>query len=288
VKNDLRSYVSIFKQEGTSRNERFPRVLNPENFPIDDRRLGDFVIYAQQYSKNILFVDIDGDTTDLTKSWEELFKDNLVLLSANIAKKDNKEIKKDYDFLYDQFHKEETIESFSRIVEYVFSRFQKIDQWYASSSNESVLNKELDMYIRSYLSKELQKLSQIILYINKLNKDTEKDFSINTELINKNDIWELSEKIKISLGSHVFEGKNDKDKLYSALLYTNKIFDTVFHVTSQIINLSRNFFIEAIYQQQNISPHIALYITFIKLFGYVQTDLNKIPGRLLNFYSVTY
>lgn len=282
MKKEFSSYVSIFNQEGTSRKERFGRSLNPENISLDDRQLEDFIIYAQQYSKNVLFVDTNLNNPDIAKTWEQFFKDDLVLLSANIAKKNINEIKADYDFLYDQFHREETLESFSRVVEFVFSRFTKIDQWYTSSSQESALNQDLDLYIRSYLAKEFQNLYHIVLYLNSTAKDPNQ--AIKTGLTNKNNIWDLTDKPEASKGAYAFEGKTEREKLYNALLIINKIFDTVFHATSQIITLSRSFFENEIYSQQNISPHIALYITFINLFGIIRKELNRVPAKILDFY----
>ncbi len=143
MEKDLRSYVNIFKQEGTSRNERNPESLNPKNISIDDRKLEDFIIYAREYSKNLLFIDTERQEIDFKKSWEEFFRDDSVLLSAYIATKDINEVKAAYDFLFDQFENEGTIDNFMRVVEHVFARFKNIDQWYASSSPESILNQDL-------------------------------------------------------------------------------------------------------------------------------------------------
>ncbi len=285
MKKEFSSYGSIFNQEGTSRKERFAPSLNPENLSLDDRQLEDFITYAQQYSKNVLFVDADENNFDTSKTWEQFFKDDLILLSANIAKKDINEIKEKYDLLYDNFQEVETFESFSRIADFVFSHFRKIDQWYASSSQESALNQDLNLYIKSYLIKELQKLYHIVLYTNSIAKDSNQP--VNTGLINPGNIWELEENPAASTGAYAFDGKTEKEKLYNALLIINKIFDTVFHATSQIITLSRNFFKVEIYRQQNISPHIALYITFVNLFGIIRKELNHIPGKILDYYYRT-
>lgn len=284
MKKDLRSYVNVFKQEGTARNERNPAPLNPGNIFIDDRKLEDFIIYAKEYSKNLLFIDTEGEAIDFKKTWEPFFRDDLVLLSAYIATKDINEIKASYDYLFDQFEDKSTLENFMRVVEHVFARFKYIDQWYATSSTESVLNQDLYLYIRSYLAKEFQKLKQIILYVTKLTRDEKKPLTFDTELINKDHVWDVSEKESVFLNDNMFTGASEKEKLYSALLYTNKIFDGVFHATSRLIGSSRDFFRDAIYKQQNLSPHITLLITFLQLFGVVRDELNKIPASMLNFY----
>jgi hypothetical protein len=284
VKKDLRSYVNVFKQEGTARNERNPAPLNPGNIFIDDRKLEDFIIYAKEYSKNLLFIDTEGEAIDFKKTWEPFFRDDSVLLSAYIATKDINEIKDSYDYLFDQFEQKSTLENFMRVVDHVFARFKYIDQWYATSSTESVLNQDLYLYIRSYLAKEFQKLKQIILYITKLTRDEKKPLTFDTELINKDHVWDISEKESVFLNDNMFTGASEKEKLYSALLYTNKIFDGVFHATSRLVGSSRDFFRDAIYKQQNLSPHITLLITFLQLFGVVRDELNKIPALMLNFY----
>lgn len=285
MKKEFSSYTSIFKQEGTSRKERFTGFLDPDAVTIDDRRLEDFIIYARHYAKNIRFFSTGQENESSIQTWEMFFKDNLLLLSANIAKKDISEIKADYDYLYNRFREEETFESFSRITEFVFARFIKIDEWYASSSAESSLYSNLNLYIKSYLAKEFQRLYNIVLYLNSINKD-EKQI-IKTGLFNIENIWELPEKPDPSKGSEAFNGKNERERLYNALLILNRIFDVVFHTTSQIIDLSRNFFEVEIYRQQNIAPHIALYITFVNLFGVIRNEFNRLPGRILEYYYRT-
>lgn len=280
LKSDLKTYSLIFKQEGTAQNERNPSALNPAAIAVDDRKLEDFIIYAQRYSKNLLFVSTE-DVVDVKQSWEPFFKDDAVLLTAHIAAKDINGVKDVYDFLVNSFQQKSSIENFSKVSDYVFSRFKKIDGWHASSASDTSLNEGLVLYIKSYLGKELRKLNEILAYICNLSK---KPFSLNQHLINKNNIWELTEKQTISLGEHFFTGNTDEEKLSNALLYLNRIFDAVFHVTSNIINSCKDYFNASVYRQQNHPPHIALFITFIKLYGFAQAELNKIPQKLLDYY----
>lgn len=71
--SSLKKIGDILKQEGTSRYDRYLPALDPASIQLDDRKLQDFVTYAQRYSKNLLFIDADSIDIDLKDSWEYFF-----------------------------------------------------------------------------------------------------------------------------------------------------------------------------------------------------------------------
>lgn len=278
------SYVHIFKQEGTSRSERYPDTLDPGNIAVDSRRLEDFIIYAQRYTRNILFTATGNNPASSIQTWDAFFKDNSVLLAAYIATVDIDEVRKNYQDLSDQFRNESTRQRFSSILDFVLSRFKKIDQWYASSRTSSAVNEDIYLYIRSLLVREWAKLQSIIAYFNTLSEAENQLTALNTTLINQNGVWNLPNVQNALLPDTVFSGSSESKRLDNALLFVNKIFETVFHVTTKIIDASKTYFNDSIYQQQNLSPHIALYLAFIHLYGIEQKELNQLPAKLLDFY----
>jgi hypothetical protein len=336
VNSNLKSHTEIFKQEGTSRYERSLPALNPHNVLIDDRKLQDFIAYAQRYSENVLFIDTETDTSDVqTESWESFFKQDIVLLIANIATKNIEEIKKTYDSLAAKFQKENSVGNFIELVDYVFSRFQKINSWYYSSSEDTPLKRDLKLYIGSYLIDDLDALHAIKFYINSLNRTnyTIEDFKIDlfnrnnipeiTELLRKHDryknkrngkdqsagaeekgqislrreiiskisellrrdnIWDIKDKNIAGTHERIFAGANEEEKLINASVRVDKIFEAVYNVTRNVSNSCCNYLEETINKKQDHAPHIALLIAFIKLYGYVQKELNKIPQRHLDYY----
>jgi hypothetical protein len=335
VSSNLKSHINILKQEGTSRYERNLPALNPENVSIDDRKLQDFIAYAQRYSKNLLFINTESDEIDLkADTWEFFFKQDIVLLIANIATKNVHEIKTTYDFLAGQFQKERSITNFDEWVEFVFSRFQKINSWYYSST-ESELKRDLTLYIGSYLTKGLEDLRAIKLYMrnlqradytfddfkidlfnntnipvlsdlirkynnhrnkitskgNNFERDDKDHFLVQDELvyqisnlIETDNIWEIKEKQDIAFRENIFAGKDEEEKLLNASLRLNNIFEAVYHATEAISNSCNNYFDDTINKKQDHSPHVALLIAFIKLYGYAQQELNKIPEKHLDYY----
>ncbi|QNF34715.1 hypothetical protein HUW51_19005 [Adhaeribacter swui] len=104
------------------------------------------------------------------------------------------------------------------------------------------------------------------------------------EILKQDNVWALQDKENSSLRERLFAGKTDEEKRSSAALRLNKIFEAVYYATENIVNHSRHYFEEIIRQQQNHPPHLALFIAFIKLYGYAQQELNNLPRKHLDFY----
>lgn len=294
--SNLKKIGSILKQEGTSRYERTLPALDPDRVKLDDRKMQDLIGYAQRYSKNLLFVDTDTEQIDLKDSWETFFKnDHIVLLVAGIATKRVQELKDTYDALQLRFNRQQTHDTFSELLNFVFSRYKKISNWYYSIRPEYPLKADLILYIQSYLQHELESLREIVFYIcdqgnsNYNHTDFLKEFygdnlQQTKHLLEKDDVWEISKKENIALREQIFSGSSEEEKLVSASVALNKIFDAVFYATGNIIDNCKHYFEQTVYQSQDHPPHIAFLIAFIKLYGYVQDELNKIPRRHLEYY----
>ncbi|RDC62683.1 baseplate J/gp47 family protein [Adhaeribacter pallidiroseus] len=324
MKKDLRSFGNILKQEGTSQYDRFLPALDPQSVLIDDRKLEDFIAFAQHYAKHLLYVSADRDQVTLTESWDYFFKNNSVLLIANIATKNAAYYKETHDHLLELFNQDKSLANFTELLEFTFSRFKKLNSWYYAAAPDSALNFDLKLYISSYLQQELESLQEMLLYTRNLNgtpyrpadfqvdlfsthsqpdanereiNDILKNLNISLtktgpgglrekvkSILQQDNVWELRDKENIPARERLFAGNTDEEKLTSASWRLNKIFDAVYHASESIINNCHGYFEETVHQQQNHPPHLALFIAFIKLYGYAQQELNKLPQRHLDFY----
>jgi hypothetical protein len=283
MKGEIKKYGFIFNQEGTVRNKRYADALNPVTVIVDDRKLADFIVYAQHYTKSVRFIPAEGEI-DLRQTWNAFFKDSTVLLMANIATKETEEIKTDYYVLKARFLDVTNLETFEQLSAYVFSRYVLIDEWYASASNDIGLSQDIRLYVKSYLAKELRRLNEILIYLHGLKNDAERTFNLSKQLQNKDDLWGLAEWQPSTATADSFKGSTDNERLINASLTLNKVFDVVFHVTTAIVANCKRYFDSSLFEQQSHPPHVALFITFIKLFGYAQAGLNELPKKLLDHY----
>ncbi|MEO5998621.1 MAG: hypothetical protein ABIN89_17800 [Chitinophagaceae bacterium] len=284
----LQKIRNLLKQEGTSRQERYVPALHKNNLLMDDRRLQDIIAYMQRYSKNLLFVNAEDEHVDFKKSWEYFFKNDILFLIANIATKNVDEIRELYTFLFSKFNEERSIENFIELIEYVFSRLQKINEWYVLSAQDSTLQMDFNLYIRSYLKKELENIREMLIYGYSLLDNRSKLDKFRKDLSTLDPIWEAKDPENIALREQIFRGNDAEDKLTRASLLLSNTFDTIFHAIESIVRRCATYFEEAIQKNQqhghNHHPHVALVIAFLRLFDYVKEEMNKIPQRHLDFY----
>ncbi len=294
MNTSLKKFSIVLKQEGTSRQERYMPALHESSTLLDSRQLPDILLYMRQYAKNLLFIDPEKDDIDFEESWEDFFSSDPVLLIAGVANLDIKKVKEEYDNLNGRFQNFTNVASFAELVQFVFARFQEINHWFKLAPADSMLHQDLSLYIKSYLQKDIDPVKEMLLYSFDHVEDDQADKKKNAlnlkyqkvlQALQAMDmVWKLDIKEKLLLRESLFTGNNEIEKLTAASIPLRKIFETVFYVTQNISQRSAKYFDETIGHKQNHSPHVALVLTFIKLFQYQQAELNKLPQRLLNFY----
>ena len=197
----------LFKQEGTARGERFSQSLNPENILIDDRNLQDLILFAQRFSKNLRFIDTEGDSA---QSWLPFFesKNDIILLAGNIAARSVQNVKTKYNFLYQEFKGQTTPENLATLINFIFDLFRKINGWYAASRQDTRLFSDLNIYIHSYLQMPMGNLLQLVERFQGFKSHVHIAFSIEENMLcireEKND-WN---------GKDEERDKEEKDKKY--------------------------------------------------------------------------
>ncbi|HZE86314.1 MAG TPA: hypothetical protein VE035_18470, partial [Puia sp.] len=298
MNSHLKIYGPLFKQEGTSRNERYLPALHPENITIDDRQLKDLLLYIQRLSGNLLFIG-DGEENATgqgpagrPKSWEDLLKKDPALLMASIAAAPVQELRKVYDLLELQSERQRKGGHFMRLVSHVFSVFKRLDEWHSAAAAEEVetrLKKDLQLYIQSYLARKLADLVQISLHARNLVPGEDIQGIKPATLKNSGKVWgELHEAgshgVDLAFGERIFIGRDNEEKLINAASRLKEIFDTVMHVMTQVVNNCNAYLKETLHSKKDHQPHIALLITFLELYGYARDEINKIPQKHLNFY----
>jgi hypothetical protein len=283
VQSDLTAFGSLFKQEGTAQRERYLRTLDPGQLAIDDRPLRDLILYAQQYARNLTFIPTEPGPDGPTRSWGDFYAADLVLLLANIAAGNVRDIKDRYDELSARFGQEKSAGHLGSLVEFTLWRYVKLQDWYAAATPGSALRNDLQLYIQSYLSRRLGELRQIIVQVGRYTGDEGllQDF---VRAFDGQEVWGDLRTADRSFAQRVMAGQDDEEKMTSAAGRLDEVFDAVFHVTEIIAAGCNGYLTQAIDGRQDHPPHIALLIAFFKLYGYLQDEINRIPGRHLRYY----
>lgn len=282
------SNVLILKQEGTSRQERYMPELHENDKLMDKRGIKEMLAYMQRFAKNLRFVGASDNTNGPEQSWEQYFKNDILFLIANVATKDVAEISARYNGFKGIFEKEKTFSNFYRLVDFVFTRIRKINEWYLGSFADESLNNDFTLYIRSYLQNELAVVREMSVYtLNELDQRENLD-KFRDDINSLHEIWNLGKEEDIDLRERTFAGKDDAEKMTHAAYILDRTFDTILQATEKIVIKCSWYFEEAIQTTQNFhhdhNPHVALIIAFLKLLEYERKELNAIPQRLLHYY----
>lgn len=289
MNTQLKTHSTLFKQEGTAQTERYSASLNPENIEIDNRKLQDFILFAQQFSKNLRFVEVEGDNIE-GGSWESFFKieNDEALLIANIAGRNTHNIKLKYNTLYQTFQREGSLGNFVEVVRFTSYLFNKIDRWYNACQKKSKLQQEIDLYKNSFLLTPLFDFETLIFHLKDFGYDDvlgdEIPYRIHVMVESWNSVSKDKRHSSPKTKNNIFIGNSDYEKLVSAGFVLNQIFEAVFHVFEKIITHCTENFEEIINRSKSHQPHIALLITFFKLFGHLQKEINKLPQKHLSHY----
>ncbi|MEQ9289286.1 MAG: hypothetical protein RIG77_20330 [Cyclobacteriaceae bacterium] len=272
-----------FETHGTSVLTRINPALNPEYFGIDERKMTDLMVFAMEFAKNVQFTNKenqhDGD-------WQDLFRNNISFLLARISCTDidhfDRKFKKTTTSIDSEITLEEKKPQLKKLFEYTFELFELINHWYITAKSDLVHIEENKLVEQLQSAIGIKLRPQLVLFRRQVETLNSKLFSeAKTQFdYNKFDyIWADKpgdKPSKIAIDKSLEIKKIVKD--------VSVIHKTVFGVITYLKSISPKLLDQSITNYPNHSPHISLFLSFLKLFGHVQKDLNNILKRHLDYY----
>lgn len=256
---------------GTSWKTRMRKELSEDYVKIDERKLPELLYFINSYASYIRFFDPNGDEN---ANWQEFFaKDDLVLLISitsfqvdSIESEINERINKLY-----QIHDDaQTKKLFLELVELILMMAETLNEF---RKNISVNQHSLDLIyeIGNAINAELKvKVLEVYAY---------KDLLAWDDTVEKR--WQmLSVNWGLDFNAVQQESQIDEETIDQFKI----IFQSFFYVTHHIKLQSQKLLDKTLNQLQNNTPHIALFVTFLKLFEYLQGLMNGLTRRHLDFY----
>ncbi|RPF74145.1 MAG: hypothetical protein CBE49_002840 [Rickettsiales bacterium TMED289] len=257
-------------------------ILNPELIKIDDRSFSDLINYISELSKEINYYNSNDKLVD---SFYGMFSNNESFLISEISKFDIDHYESIRIKKIKEFDKSENLNKKKQILDdYLLltkDLFDKINEWFNRSIDKKIsldtgnLNYELETLINKHASKLLLKFNDIILIIKK-----NKIISMNNDLKNS-----------LSYGLKIWKYENDKfQENFKKNIDINSVFKKLILVNNALIKIVNNLIkrcgkkLNISLSKQNHNSHIGLLFSFIKLFKYLQDDINKISKKHLDFY----
>ncbi len=281
-------------RDGSGQNDRFLPALEPASTPLDDRGLNEILVFTKHYADLVRFCDIEDtvnqssqNTANNLYTWKEFFYKDIAVVIASIMQYTSRinQLKQVYDDLRKETDEDSTVKNYNELIQSIISHFQRIKRWYGRSIDDHPLKKELEVKIFSVLRPALL---QLIAY-DKGSSILQPDHGHSWHHKNEKKYEEFREypwECKYEdpeRDATIYVGKNE-ERIRHAALYLDDIFLAVLKVYKDLTARSEFYMNAALELYPEHQPHMALFIAFVKLFGYAQKELNTIPKRHLEFY----
>lgn len=281
MKTDLKKYRNILKQEGTARIERYLADLNPASVVMDDRSLASLLLYAQKYYANVRFMPVNNN--DFDNSWEVFFQNDVIFVLTKIASKNAQHIREAFDLLYKQYDDNKNAEAIIDLTQYIYQRFQKIQEWLGLTTAHELLHNDLKIFIEAYLSKKAQDFFAVTS-VQRWNEKKGKELQEQVATLVDDDIWGNKRDFEAAAKDLFIDGADEAERSANIAVKLNDIFDTLYYVTDATITNANNYFKQILHGDKSHAPQIALLVAFLKMFEFLQEDYNTLPQKHLDFY----
>ncbi|MGK0365693.1 MAG: hypothetical protein ACI85O_002759, partial [Saprospiraceae bacterium] len=275
---------------GTSRDTRLIRALSPSYVRLDDRQLHELLAFMSEYAKFINFYDVDNRKNE---TWQPFFDTDISvilasIISTDLSKKEARQAEAVNTFYstYNVRTKEANLRSlFSEVLEIADS----FNRWYTQILDinklelkfETIVETELYGILKEKVIEPVRRLRAIDMGMGAkdgLGEDMDFDWK------SFNAIWDL-ESVEVE---QLFKDGKDNERLHNANLQLRLIFRQLHQALSYTIFHFEKYFYKSIEQKNDHKPDMGLFITFLKLYRYNQTDFNNITERYLHYYYETF
>jgi hypothetical protein len=274
--------ITIFSGRGTSRLNRKPVALDPSSAPLDERTIMDLMVFIKEFASHVQFKDLEDKPAG---DWSVFYRNNLAFIIAGIGTTPIERLVTRYKSTARWFEqtpdKEEKQEALLQLFNYTLELFRLVDGWYTSARydlvhmEENRLLEQLSNAIVQKLRTELLKLLEwyrVMDYPAPVTSQSGQGF---------NYVWNL-ESVLSTPRSKESRQPNLEQIAWEITVIHRTVMDTITYLKGQAAPLLKEVLTSYPYH----SPDSSLLLSFLKLYGYVQQDINQITQRHLDYYYI--
>lgn len=284
---DCKKLIHPFKNDpGTSQRNRIDPELLTARTTIDGRKLADLLDYFIKLSRHVQYYDEQLKLSD----WQAFFTNSLPFSLASIAKFDVGLSAKNFATQKVRFLKRPTRAGLYLELRTMFVLFKKIDLWYTKIAGQDILlEPQMEKTIKGKLGKSLR---EFISFANAA-KSKFGTKGIDFTTLAAHPVWGLTAAdLALEDSSFLTAGNTYVKRLIALYEKTFLLVQTV-HDTIKLFGVSAASGLEQAlvplkeeYREKH-PPHLAIIFAFLKLFGYLQDDLNGFARKHLDHFYKT-
>jgi len=274
---------------GVSQQQRMVKELLAGAPKIDGRSMADLLNYFRQLSKNINFYYYEeGQDQLMVNDWSTFFEKSTPFLLSSIIKFEKTRINKRLEKYNKLFKKKPSKQGLQLILHYIFHQtISPINDWSIELKDSQLSIKTiLEKLIRDKLNK---KVRDFICFTN----TAVQQFNIRRIDFGKlrdNPLWDFKQdKNPCPPDCFEFKDKSRRKKLLELRKAIMDLVPSIFEAT-KVAGTSAELVLNDSFEpmkdefRQKTPPHLALIFAFLKIFGYLQDDLNSFTKKHLEFF----
>lgn len=290
----------LLSYNGTSQQQRVLDALLVSAARVDERTAADLILFTKRYSEWLNYYDLSNTVTG---NWQQLMGSDVAVIIATIA--DWRVA--DYPSFISQINsniinaanEDDARSDFKTLFNFIFSVAEELDNAYRNLTDDIDYTTYLSVAIASKLAAPLSILlqyyhffvSNLLITANSTYKnplipvDTivlSQQFYINklsAPFIAKPAVTAFP----ITLSANPVPAQVNISHILSHNLFTGALQSFVDAITN-IVSRTPSYLAQTLDNYPTHAPHYALYLTFLKLFGFAQQHLNQYTQKHLDFY----
>lgn len=287
IKCNIEDPHPLLNEPGVSQDERALATLNTENLKIDGRTQEDILDFVLHFSKYINFYEQDLSIA----TWKDFFEQSTPFLIARIGKISTTKVEESYKKVNNVFIETKSKESLRKLFEFVFDEsILPILTWQESFENASDISPDfgLGRYISALRVSTLR--DELLKFIHLKNGADNYISTRRTNWLSFNlASWDIDITDLYAVNIPFEDTDTEIKKLEKVQEVLTEFFNFFMKSIRGIVEKAPAYFEESLvplqaeYQKKH-QPHLGLFFTFLRLFKFVQDDLNKLSQKHLDFF----
>jgi hypothetical protein len=314
--SDCSEHKNPLQHNGTSQPQRLLDGMKKDYVLVDEKKFADWIVFANEFAA---FINYYGVANAIAGNWQPFFSNDIAAQLGSIAIQDIEnyrlEIKKRFDFIKNDDNKSSVGDikiKLNELFSAILTVSKALDENLLKLPATSVLKGSVQNLIKTKLSPALKNLiayykaAKTRSYLDPsslsswkiLNRPlTDAAQVIDTDGLGNDWLYDTTEtswnayKGTITEDDSVFNNPLTAfadDYLSIAHAANHNLFSGIFDIYlttyTKIIRDAEGELLNVLESFDAHTPHYALFLSFLKLYRFVQTNINSITHRHLDFY----
>ncbi|MEM7659221.1 MAG: hypothetical protein AAF399_24080, partial [Bacteroidota bacterium] len=252
-------------RDGQSQARRQVHALPPEQIPVDERQLADFLVFAHRFARQIQYYNLHNQVEG---DWQIFFHRSPPIQLALISKASPEQFKLAFEEGLLNLPEEPfqlLTEEAQVLIQPLLEMLRDLEDWYYALPNAHLLKRTLRGLIQTHLRQALQTLLS-------LEAAFEPGVSADWQ-----EIWEVP---ATEPDTRLLTSQSPAE----VAVILQPLYQIIHRSYRQIVQAAPNLLTQTISEQSDHQPHFSLFLAFLRLMDHARSDLNRMTQRHLDHY----